>query len=116
MTPRNHSVRKLRRPDQQRLSVRSTLLLDLSARVGLADAVLMYAAHQPRPLIAISAVAASVASYTFLNNQVEDDQVELAVDLFYGGGSRLFALLLLELCQHCGLGGFVVHSGADHGA
>lgn len=115
MTPRNHGVRKPgrepRRPNQRRLSVRSTLVLDLATRFALADAALMYAAHQPHPLIAISAGAAFVASYKFL-----DDQVELVVDLFCGGGSLLFALLLLELCQHCGLGGFVVHPGADHGA
>jgi hypothetical protein len=71
----------------------------------------MYAAHQPHPLIAITAAGAFVASYKFL-----DDQVELVMALPCGGASLLFALLPLELCQHCGLGGFVVHPGADHGA
>ena len=97
MTPRNHGVRKPsrepRRPHQRKLPLRSTVVLDMATRFGLADAALMYAAHQPHPLIAISSAAAFVASYKFL-----DDQVELAVELFCGGGSLLSALPLLELC------------------
>jgi hypothetical protein len=90
MTPRNHVVRKSgrepRRPRQRKLSVRSTLVLDLATRFALADAVFMYAAHQPHPLIAITAAGAFVASYKFL-----DDQVELVADPFCGGGSVCYS-------------------------
>ena len=75
MTPRNHGARKPgrepRRPSQRGLSVRSTLVADLAARCAALDAVLMYTAHQPHPLIAISAAAAFVASYKFLDDKVE---------------------------------------------
>jgi hypothetical protein len=86
MQPRNPIVRKSgrepHRPNQRKLSVRSTLVLDLATRFALVDAALMYTAHQPGPLIVISAGAAFVASYKFL-----DDQIELAVDPLCGCGS-----------------------------
>ena len=77
MQPRNALVRKgsrePNRPNRPKISVRSTLVLDLATRFALADAALMYVAHQPGPLIVISAGAAFAASYKYL-----DDQIELA--------------------------------------
>jgi hypothetical protein len=75
MTPRNYGARKpgrgFQRPNRSKLSVRSTLVLDLATRFALADAALMYVAHQPGPLIVVSAGAAFAASYKYLDNQIE---------------------------------------------
>jgi len=72
MQPRNALVRKgSREPNRPKISVRSTLVLDLATRFALADAALMYVAHQPGPLIVISAGAAFAASYKYLDDQIE---------------------------------------------
>ncbi len=87
MEPRKSRARKSGREphrlNQRKLSIRSTLVLDLATRFALADAALMYAAHQPGPLIVISAGAAFAASFKFL-----DDQIELVIlDVLCGCGS-----------------------------
>lgn len=77
MQPRNALVRKGDGvpipPNRRKISVRSTLVLDLATRFALADAALMYVAHQPGPMIVISAGAAFAASYKYLDDQIELD-------------------------------------------
>lgn len=75
MPPRNPPARKSghdpRSRDQRKISVRMTLLLALSILIALADAGLMYAAHQATPLTVISAVAAFAAAFKFLDDVIE---------------------------------------------
>ena len=69
MQPRFQPARK---PNHEGLSLRSALLVLLAQYVALADAALLYAAHQAVPLIIVSATVAFVAAYHFFDGLIEE--------------------------------------------
>jgi len=62
-----------RKENGEKLSVRVALLVLLAQYVGLADAGLLYVAHQAAPLVVASAMAAFVAAYKFFDGLIEEE-------------------------------------------
>lgn len=58
--------------NREKLSIRVALLVLLAQYVALADAVLLYVAHQAVPLVVVSAMAAFVAAYKFFDGLIEE--------------------------------------------
>ena len=60
-----------RKENREKLSVRVALLVLLAQYVAIADAGLLYLAHQALPLVVVSAMAAFVAAYKFFDGLIE---------------------------------------------
>jgi hypothetical protein len=58
--------------NDEKLSIRSALLVLLALYAALVDAALLYAAHQAIPLILVTAAGAFVGAFHFFDGLVED--------------------------------------------
>ena len=101
-----------RHPRQRGVSVRTLLVLDWASRMAAIDAGLMLAMHKPWELIVASAVAAWVATFRFLDEEVKDLAV-LMLCLAAAACIRAVVLPQLRECPRLGAPRRALTQGSD---